>query len=450
MYNRDKIINTMREIYEGSKVIAPYVVIAQPRRIEGEVPAQNFDGYDNLHVDLLGISHGFCNIFGEKVDVARNYLIEQALESGAKYLFFIGEDTVVPFDAFKTLHKTAEENPNSVVTGVYYIKLSDAMIMVREGNWIKIPNVDPGQIIEAWQTGMDCMLIPIELLRKMKEQDPEIPFCCIGNQIGDLPFIGEDNFFVHRVHKMGIKLLVNTDVQCLHMDIATGNYTAHPDIDVRKYFTNIPIGRPLVLEDKEYIDNRWLSRLPEGSGVKKTNEIVAKLIEQNVPIKFDMGSASDRLDGYLAVDKFHPNADIKEDVFDLRLPDDCADEIRASHILEHLPYHRVPELLRKWCKALKPETGKLVIEVPNLEEQCRQFVEADDQTRFMLSVCIFGAAITNPTPEQLKAGTESPHIWGYYPRVMETLLKDSGFKEVKILPNQGGHPGPNFRAEATK
>jgi hypothetical protein len=270
MYNREKIINLMQDIYETSKEIKPYVVVAQPRRQEGEVPAQNFDGYEGLHIDMLGTSHGFCNIFGEKVDVARNYLIEQALESGAKYLLFVGEDTVLPYDGFKKLHETAEKNPNAVVAGVYYMKCSEAMIMVRENNWIKIPNVDPGQIIEAWQTGMDAMLIPIEILKRMKDEDPELPFCCIGNNINDeIPFIGEDNFFVHRLHKMGIKLLVDTDVQCLHVDLATGKYTAHPDVNLKHYYTNFPITERLTLDDKDFIDRRWIDRLPEGSAPKE-------------------------------------------------------------------------------------------------------------------------------------------------------------------------------------
>ena len=268
MYNREKIINVMREIVTGSAEIAPYVVIAQPRRVKEETPAQNFNGYENLHLDMMGFSHGFVDIYGEKVDVARNYLIEQAIDSGAKYMFFIGEDTVVPFDAFKVLHDTAEKNPGAIITGVYYIKLSGAMIMVREKNWISIPNVDPGQIIDAWQTGMDCMLIPIDVLKRMKDEDPEIPFCCIGNGIEDMPFIGEDNFFAHRVHRMGIPLLVNTDVQCLHMDLASGKYTAHPSVNLKKYITNIPITEPLIFDDKEYIDRRWLDRLPEGTNNK--------------------------------------------------------------------------------------------------------------------------------------------------------------------------------------
>lgn len=263
MYNREKILETMREIYDTSKSIEPYVVIAQPRRVKGEIPAQNLNGHIGLHIDLLGYSHGFVDIFGEKVDVARNYLIEAVLETNAKYLLFIGEDTVLPYYGFKKLHKTAEENPNSIVTGVYYIKLSDAMIMVNKNNQIFVPNVDPGQLIKAHMTGMDAMLIPTEILRRMKEEEPELPFCCIANELEDIPFIGEDNFFIHRVHKMGVNLLVDTDVQCLHIDLELGKYTAHPSVKLNDYLTNIPINGELTWEDKEIIDKRWIDRLPK-------------------------------------------------------------------------------------------------------------------------------------------------------------------------------------------
>jgi hypothetical protein len=262
MYNKDKIIKTLREIKKESDSIKPYVVIAQPRRNLKETAAQNFDGYEGLHVDLLGFSHGFCNIGGESVDVARNYLFEQVLESGAKYMLFMGEDTVIPYDGFLKLHEVAEKNPDAMVVGVYYIKLSSPMIMVKKDDFVVPANVDPGQVFEAWQTGMDCALIPVDIIRKIKEDDPELPFCCIAHGVEDIPFIGEDNFFVYRLRKLGFKLLVNTDVQCLHMDLASGKYTAHPSVDLKNYFTNIPITVPLVMEDKSYIDKRWVDRLP--------------------------------------------------------------------------------------------------------------------------------------------------------------------------------------------
>ncbi len=450
MYNREKIIATMQEIYDESKTIKPYVVIAQPRRNLEETAAQNFDGYDGLHVDLMGFSHGFCNIGGEKVDVARNYLIEQALESGAKYMLFIGEDTVVPYDAFKKLMRTSEQYPDAVITGVYYIKCSDAMIMVREGDWITIPNVDPGQIIDAWQTGMDIMLIPIKILQDMKAENPDLPFCCIGNNINDeIPFIGEDNFFVHRLHKRGTKLLVNTDVQCLHMDLATGMYTAHPSVDLKNYYTNIPPTRPLTLDDKDFIDRRWADRLPKGTGPGAGYAaILAQMQEEGQPIRFNMGCGRDRLEGYMGVD-MHSDTDIKMDIMELDLPEGCADEILGSHVIEHFPQHRAPGVLANWHKTLK-DGGKLVLEVPDFEGLCRDYLEQSGDDQKMTAMCIFGAHVDRITPETEKSGALSPHLWGYTPKSLADLCAHVGFKDIQILPPTGQHPGKNFRLEATK
>lgn len=259
MYSKEKIFKTLHDIVDESKSIKPYVVVAQPRRSDDSPQAQILNGNTQLHIDFLGYSHGYVEITDQPVDSARNYLIEKVLETDAEYLFFVGDDTVSPYDAFKVLHKTSKENPNCVIAGVYYIKLSDPMVMVRKNNMISVANVDPGQVFEAWQTGMDCMLIPMHILRSMKEKEPDIPFCCIANNLENIPFIGEDNFFVHRLRKHGYKLLVNTDVQCLHMDVYTGKYTAHPNVNLNKYFTKIAITERLNFDDKKRIDNIWAS-----------------------------------------------------------------------------------------------------------------------------------------------------------------------------------------------
>jgi hypothetical protein len=264
MYNRDKIIQTLRNIKNEAEGIAPFVVIAQPRRNKEETPAQTFNGHGLCHVAIMGHSQGYVDCEKMLVDVARNFLIEAVLESNAKYMFFIGDDTVVPYDAFEKLLKTCEENPGHIAAGVYYIKCAHAMISVKKDNYIIVPDVSPGQILDAWQTGMDCMLIPVETLRRMKNEDPDLPFTCIANGIEDIPFVGEDNFFLHRCRKSGVKVLVNTDVQCLHMDMATGKYTAHPSVNLNHYFTNIKPTVPLTIEDKMFIDFRWHSRLPGG------------------------------------------------------------------------------------------------------------------------------------------------------------------------------------------
>jgi hypothetical protein len=449
MYNKEKIFQTLDAIYAEADQIAPYVVIAQPRRNLEETPAQKFDGYEGLHVDLLGFSHGFVNIGGQKVDVARNYLIDQAIESNAKYLFFIGEDTVVPFDAFKILHETAEANPRSIVAGVYYIKASGAMIMTKHDNWITIPNVDPGQLFEAWQTGMDCMLIPIDLLRELKTTDPDLPFCCIYNS-GDKPFIGEDNFFVHRIRQAGIKLLVNTDVQCLHMDLANGKYTAHPSVELHKYFTNIPVTEPFTLEDKLYLEKRWIDRIP-GTTEKEPSvpDIIEKYKDQNKEIKFNMGCGSDYIQNYINVDLINKNVDLSCDITKLQLPENTVDEIYASHFLEHIHHLDAVNLLHNWYTSLKPE-GKLILELPDLKEQCKRFSEADDNEKYLLSICIYGASAEHANPNSVSNGSASPHLWGYYPEIIKEILVRVGFVEIRIMDQQNNHPGPNFRVEAIK
>lgn len=264
MYKKEKIFEVFDEIKNNSKTVMPYVIILQPRRDLTELAAQNFETGHNLvcNIDLSGYSYEFANIGGEVVDVARNYLFEVALESKAKYALCIGEDTVMPYDGFLRLHETAEKNPGCMVVGVYYMKNSSPMIhQLTKDRQVIVPNVDPGQVFEICSCGLDCALIPIEMLKTIKDDDPEIPFACICSQ-PNMMFIGEDNFFIHRLSKLGFKILVNTDVQALHIDLLNGKYTAHPSVDLTKYETNIPVTVPFNNADRKYLEERWTRRLP--------------------------------------------------------------------------------------------------------------------------------------------------------------------------------------------
>ena len=273
---KEVILQTMQNIFEESKTIKPYLIVCQPRRDLKEVPAQNFKGYEGLHIDMLGFTHAFCDIGGQKVDVARNYLIEAAIDSGAKYMLFVGEDTVLPYDGFLKLHETAEKNPNNCIVGVYYIKCSPSqMVMVKKDNFV-VPAMaeenDPP--FEVWQAGMDAMLIPTDILKKMEQDDPENVFCCIGHELPGLPFIGEDNYFYHRVRKSGFNIICDPRVQCLHCDLASGKYTANPNIKLNRYITNFPMTGELTWEDKPEIDRRWVERLPKSVPEQKESEII--------------------------------------------------------------------------------------------------------------------------------------------------------------------------------
>jgi hypothetical protein len=66
----------------------------------------------------------------------------------------------------------------------------------------------------------------------------------------------------------------------------------------------------------------------------------------------------------------------------------------------------------------------------------------------MISLCIFGAI--NTDGKQFENGTASPHLWGFYPKILVEILEKIGFKEITVLPQKGLHPGKNFRIEAKK
>lgn len=78
-------------------------------------------------------------------------------------------------------------------------------------------------------------------------------------------------------------------------------------------------------------------------------------------IKLNLGAGSVPLDGYR-------NLDLKDGIDIRALPyaRDSVDEIRASHVLEHIPNAQVFTTVRHWFECLKPG-GRVRIAVPNLD-----------------------------------------------------------------------------------
>lgn len=62
-----------------------------------------------------------------------------------------------------------------------------------------------------------------------------------------------------------------------------------------------------------------------------------------------------------------------KEAFPLALPDGVADEIRASHLLEHFNHNGVQKVLADWVRVLKPG-GLLKIAVPDLEYIATRFL----------------------------------------------------------------------------
>lgn len=81
-------------------------------------------------------------------------------------------------------------------------------------------------------------------------------------------------------------------------------------------------------------------------------------------LKLNLGAGGCELPGYKNMDR-----KTGEEVYPLELPDACADEIRASHVLEHFSHRVTMDVLKEWVRVLKPG-GALKVCVPDMEVIC--------------------------------------------------------------------------------
>lgn len=79
-------------------------------------------------------------------------------------------------------------------------------------------------------------------------------------------------------------------------------------------------------------------------------------------LKLNLGSGTLKIEGFQNVDRKSG-----QEVFPLDFQTGSADEIRASHILEHFPEGQIKAVLTEWRRVLKP-LGIVRIAVPNLKE----------------------------------------------------------------------------------
>lgn len=81
-------------------------------------------------------------------------------------------------------------------------------------------------------------------------------------------------------------------------------------------------------------------------------------------LKLNLGSGNRPIRGYVNLDR-----KTGQEVYPLDYPDNSADEIRASHVLEHFSYKQTEDILSDWMRVLKPG-GVLKVAVPDLELIC--------------------------------------------------------------------------------
>lgn len=164
-------------------------------------------------------------------------------------------------------------------------------------------------------------------------------------------------------------------------------------------------------------------------------------------MKLNIGCGNRRLPGYTGVDAVQREAaDIVAPADAIPLPDGCADEVLAVHLVEHVFEWMVPTLLTEWHRLLKPG-GLLVLEMPDTMKCARNLVNGVESKKpgQMHLWGLFG----DPT-------TKDPfmmHRAGWWFARLAPIVKTLGFVDIverETVFHPAGRGVRDFRLEARK
>ena len=272
-----------------------------------------------------------CQINGAPVDQARNAIVREALKLDSKYIFFLGDDTVVPPHALRQFITRMENNPHiGVIGGVYCSKSNPPAPLVFRGNgtgsyW----DWKVGEFFEVTGLGMDCTLIRTELFKKI----PEPWFKTLDNVqfdegINKCDQWTEDLYFLKQVSTLtDSKIYCDGSIICKHQDVLNGkDYTLPAG--------SLPLRKASV---------GTLSVVDIGSGPLHREYDGTKAIR--VDIREDV------------------EPDYRCDVRELPFADKSFDVVMSSHVLEHFGRHEWKAVLKEWLRVAR---DKVILDLPNI------------------------------------------------------------------------------------
>lgn len=158
------------------------------------------------------------------------------------------------------------------------------------------------------------------------------------------------------------------------------------------------------------------------------------------PVRLNIGAGNKRPPGWISIDA-DGAADVTCDFTSIPLPDGCADEAMAIHVIEHVHRWEAPAVLREWMRLLVPG-GRLILELPDFKKCC--------------------IAVANGAPHQMgKQGiygdhsSSNPlmmHKWGWTPDELSQVLREVGFIKIRECDPQfhGKRKHRDMRLEAIK
>jgi glycosyltransferase involved in cell wall biosynthesis len=135
----------------------------------------------------------------------------------------------------------------------------------------------------------------------------------------------------------------------------------------------------------------------------------------------------------------HPDAILKCDPIKIDFEQSSISQILVLHLFEHISPYESLTVLKNWFRLLRPG-GKLIIETPDMENLCSEFLFSDKTKKYEVLNCMYGLldGYVGETVPRL-------HSYAWCPETLEDHLYYSGFIDVKVSAAEIHHRSPSFR-----
>lgn len=316
-----------RNVASGTGVVIGIPTLGRPVSLEWA------SRYKSLHPPI-NYNMTVCQIKSAPVADARNAIAREALRLEARYVYFLGDDVIVPPHVLRQfIYRMENDKKVGVIGGVYCSKSNPPAPLVFRGNgrgsyW----DWKVGEYFEVDGFGMDCTIIRTEIFKQLSEpwfktvQTDEFE-----NGINKADEWTEDLYFLKRVvEETDYKIFCDASIICEHEDISTGKRYTLPA-------NSIPC--------TPVIHKNGLRAVDIGCGPLRRE------IEGSIPIRVDIREDCE--------------PDYRCDVRNLPFDDKSFDIVYSSHVLEHFNRAEWKSVLKEWCRIVS-EAGKLQLVLPNI------------------------------------------------------------------------------------
>lgn len=144
-----------------------------------------------------------CN----SIEVARNLIVKQSIDAGARLLMMTDSDTAVIGGGLEHMWKAMQD------AGAAYV---GAAVPVRNGSGMNCEPARPGEVYEG-VVGTGCCLLDLWKLRDL----PRPWFRCVLSDDGTEKAIGSDIGLCRLMREHGHKVVVDFAVPTMHAEVVT-------------------------------------------------------------------------------------------------------------------------------------------------------------------------------------------------------------------------------------